>query len=190
MPADPENFDTHSQFFGGRIWAERVSEPASDIEVFRGQARSLDHVVRLNLAHITQQESRSQPPSAGNSRNCVLGHLLFVYQKIFPLLGQEPVMERAALDRYRRGSAPLSDSSEAVPWPGLRAAWQDAAKRIDAGLATLSPETLDSPAPFSPSKNPEGTVRSLLAVIFFHQAYHAGQTGILRRLAGKKGAIA
>jgi hypothetical protein len=120
----------------------------------------------------------------------VLGHLLFVYQKIFPLLGQEPVMGGAALDRYRRGSGPLGDSSEAVPWADLLEAWQEAGKRIEAGLASLSPETLDSPAPFCPSNNPEETVRSLLAVIFFHQAYHSGQTGILRRLVGKKGAIA
>lgn len=170
--------------------AERISETASEIEVFRGQARAIDHVVCLNLAGITQQESLSQPPPAGNCLNWVLGHLLFVYQKVFPLLGQKPVVERAALDRYRRGSAPLNDSSEAIPWPDLLAAWQEAAKRIDAGLASLSPETLDSAAPFSPSNNPEETILSLLAVIFFHQAYHAGQTGILRRLAGKKGAIA
>jgi hypothetical protein len=25
--------------------------------------------------------------------------------------------------------------------------------------------------------------------VFFHQAYHSGQTGLLRRMAGKEGAI-
>jgi uncharacterized damage-inducible protein DinB len=170
--------------------SERLSETEGDIELFRGQARATEHVVRLNLADITHQESLSQPPPAGNSLNWVLGHLLFVYQKLLPLLGQEPVIGAAALDPYRRGSPPLSDYSEAVPWPDLLAAWHEAAGRIDAGLASLSLEKLDSPEASFPFNNPEETVRSLLTVVFFHQAYHAGQTGILRRLAEKKGAIA
>lgn len=32
-------------------------------------------------------------------------------------------------------------------------------------------------------------MRSILATVLFRQAYHAGQTGILRRLAGKEEAI-
>lgn len=38
-------------------------------------------------------------------------------------------------------------------------------------------------------RNPEETVSSLLTVVLFHRGYHAGQTGILRRIAGKAGAI-
>jgi uncharacterized damage-inducible protein DinB len=29
----------------------------------------------------------------------------------------------------------------------------------------------------------------VLATVFFHQAYHAGQAGVLRRVAGREGAI-
>jgi uncharacterized damage-inducible protein DinB len=65
-----------------------------------------------------------------------------------------------------------------------------AAERIDVGLADLTSEALDAPAPASPNNDPDETVRSLLALVSFHQAYHAGQTGLLRRIAGKDGAIA
>jgi uncharacterized damage-inducible protein DinB len=34
-----------------------------------------------------------------------------------------------------------------------------------------------------------GTVREALAVLQFHEAYHAGQVGLLRRLLGKPGVI-
>lgn len=34
------------------------------------------------------------------------------------------------------------------------------------------------------------TMGSLLAAVLFHQAYHAGQLGILRRIAGESVAIA
>jgi uncharacterized damage-inducible protein DinB len=32
-------------------------------------------------------------------------------------------------------------------------------------------------------------VRSLLSLVMFHQAYHVGQSGLLRRIAGKEGKI-
>jgi len=66
----------------------------------------------------------------------------------------------------------------------------EAVKRFDIGLESLTPERLDSAAPFSPSNNPKETVRSLMTVVAFHQAYHVGQMGVLRRIIGKPGAIA
>ena len=174
---------------GGINMSTGVPATSTEIEMLRGQAHTINNILRLNLEGINHEESLHQPLSGVNCLNWVLGHLLFVYQQVLPLLGKEPVTVKASLERYRRGSAPLDDPAEAVSWSELTAAWEEAVKKVNAGLASLSPETLDSPAPFSPSKNPDETVRSLLALILFHQAYHAGQTGLLRRLAGKKGAI-
>jgi uncharacterized damage-inducible protein DinB len=63
-------------------------------------------------------------------------------------------------------------------------------ERFQAGLAMLTPEALERPMP-GPDSGGEltETLRSLLATILFHQGYHAGQTGVLRRIAGKPGAI-
>ena len=161
----------------------------SEVEVFRQQAQMTQFVLRANVDGLTQEESLVQPHSGGNCLNWVVGHLLCVYNQSLPLLGQEPVLQESALKRYDRGAPPLQDPAEALELQELLTAWDEATKRIDAGLASLSPETLDRPAPFSPSNNPNETVRSLLTTVFFHQAYHAGQTGILRRVAGKEGAI-
>ncbi len=68
-------------------------------------------------------------------------------------------------------------------------AWDEAAERMDAGLPGLMSKTLDAPAPSFPNNDPGETVRSLWALVCFHQAHYAGQTGILRRVAGKAGAI-
>jgi hypothetical protein len=57
------------------------------------------------------------------------------------------------------------------------------------GLAGLPPESMDRPAPFSPTGNPKETVGSLLAAFAFHEAYHVGQTGILRRVIGREGVV-
>ena len=161
-----------------------------EVEVLRHQARAVHKVVQLNVDGVTHEESLVQPDPGGNCLNWVVGHLLSTYDGILPLLGQERVMAQGALKRYARGTPALQDSAEALDFSQLLAAWEQTAPRIDAGLASLTEEILDRPAPHSPTGNPKETVRSLLAVVAFHQAYHAGQTGILRRIAGKAGAIA
>jgi uncharacterized damage-inducible protein DinB len=119
----------------------------------------------------------------------VVGHLLCVYGHLLLLLGQEPVLDPSALQRYDRGSFPITSAAEARELAEMMSAWDETEERIDAGLVGLTAEGLDAPAPFSPNDDSGETVRSLLTQILFHQAYHAGQTGMLRRIAGKDRAI-
>ncbi|HKU62536.1 MAG TPA: DinB family protein [Gemmatimonadales bacterium] len=158
-------------------------------ELFRHQARMVRQVVGMNLAGVTHEESLAHPSGGGNSINWVLGHLLWVYEGALPLVGQRPVLGRDAVARYARGGAALVEGEEPLPLAELQAAWDQAADRIDQGLAALPDDALDRPAPFSPSNNPEETVGSLIATVLFHQTYHGGQLGVLRRVAGKPGAI-
>lgn len=167
-----------------------ASNGLRETEVLRLSFRATRDVVKRNVEGLTQEESMIQPEPAGNCLNWVMGHLLCVYDQALLLVGQAPVMGQEALQRYKRGSAPLKNSGEALPLSEMVKAWDEASNRMDAGLAAVTSQALDSPAPFSPTKNPNETVRSLLSVLAFHQAYHAGQTGLLRRLAGKAGAIA
>jgi uncharacterized damage-inducible protein DinB len=146
-------------------------------------------VVRLNAEGVTQSESMIQPQPGGNCLNWVVGHLLAIYHHVLPLLRQEPVLAPASLKRYDRGSPPIRDAADALELFELMAAWDECARRIDAGLAAVPPESLGAPAPFSPTNDPKETVGSLLSTVVFHQAYHAGQTGVLRRIVGKEGAI-
>jgi uncharacterized damage-inducible protein DinB len=163
---------------------------ASEIEILREQARMIHQALRLNVDGLTHEDSLIQPQPGGNCLNWVVGHLVRTYNNfLLPLVGQEALFSTEALNRYARGSAELREASEALPLEELLAAWDETSKRVVAGLAAVTPETLDKPAPFSPRKNPDETVRSLLTILVFHQAYHCGQTGLLRRMAGKEGAI-
>ena len=166
-----------------------ASATLSEIEVFRHQAGMTLKVLQANTDGVTQEESLIQPSPGGNCLNWVAGHLACIYNKMLPMLGQERVMDEGALKRYDRGAPPIRDAAEALELRDLLAAFDKATERVVAGLASLSPEALDQKVPESPSGNPNETVRSLLSTVFFHQAYHAGQTGILRRIAGKEGAI-
>jgi hypothetical protein len=143
----------------------------------------------MNVEGLTQEDSLFQPEPGGNCLNWVVGHLLFVDQRMLRRLGQIPVMPVTALARYERGSAPIQDPADALDLATLVAAWDESLPRIDTGLAALTPEMLDTRAGFSTNDDPNETVRSLLHTLIFHQAYHAGQTGVLRRLVGKAGAI-
>jgi hypothetical protein len=166
-----------------------VSKAAPEIEVFRHTTNVMHRVFKLTVDGLTQADSLIQPQPAGNCLNWVVGHLLCVYDQLLPLLGQAPVMQPGALKRYERGSAPIKSASEAMELSYLLTGIDEAVARVDAGLQGLSEETLDSPAPFSPTGRPE-TIRSLIGSILFHQVYHTGQASLLRRLAGKNGAIA
>jgi hypothetical protein len=159
-----------------------------EAEVFRHQARIVHKVVRLNCDGLSQQDSLVQPEPDGNCLNWVVGHMVNIQDRIIGMLGQPPVMG-PALARYDRGSPPLRDGAEALPLDDLLTAWDESAQRFDAGLAGLTPEVLDRHVPNSPSNNPDETVRTMLGTVLFHQGYHAGQTGLLRRIAGKPGAI-
>lgn len=167
-----------------------LPETAKELDIFRRQAQGVDRTVKVNLAGITHEESLIQPEPGGNCLNWVLGHLLSIYNQALPLLGQTPVTDQATIERYKRGSDPITGTTDARRFEELQAEWDETVKRVDAGLAGLTPETLDRPAPQgSAPTEPGDKVRHTLSTLMFHQGYHAGQTGVLRRLTGKSGAI-
>ena len=162
---------------------------APEIDLWRLQNHMTASVVAANLKGLTHAESLAQPEPGGNRLNWVLGHLLWTYNGLLPLLSQKPVMDDTVLERYARGAPPLLDPAEARDFRQLLDGWGQAVERVDAGLAGLDPDTFDRRVPNSPGGNPDETVRTLVTTVLFHQAYHAGQTGVLRRVAGREGAI-
>lgn len=168
---------------------EMAVKKIGEVEVWRHTAHIVHTVVRMCASDFSQEESLVNPEPEGNCMNWVLGHLLCVYDRMLPVLGQASLMDSEHLKQYDRGSSPLCEPGEALPLKDLLGAWDEAVKRLDAGLAGLTPERLDERAPFSPTNYAKETVRSLLTTLFFHQCYHAGQAGMLRRMAGKGGPI-
>lgn len=157
-----------------------------EVAVYRQMAGTI-HLVAARCADgISHEESLALPGSQGNCMNWVLGHLIRVYDNVMPLLQQTPL---GGFERYERGGAPIKNGDEAMDFKELLQAWDESSRRIDEGLSAITSERLDQAAPFSPTNNPNETVRSLLTTILFHQSYHTGQMGLLRRLAGRPGAI-
>ena len=139
-----------------------------------------------NLEGMSHQDSIVRPTGGGNDFNWVLGHVLAVRNKLLPALGEQPLADER-LNAYVGAST--TDTAGRIPLDELRTAFDDSHARLTAGLARADDAALDAKAPFSPGKNPDETLRSLLTKVVVHESYHIGQLGALRRAAGKEGSI-
>ena len=157
-----------------------------DGATLKAQHGLTSYVIQKNVEGISHEESLKQPP-AGNCANWVLGHIVSARNTALGLVGQQPLAPPEKFAAY--GNEPITGDSDALPWNELVELFQRTQAPFEAGLSSLSAATMRQPAPFSPRGNPDETVGSLLAALSFHEAYHAGQLGLLRRLNGYEGVL-
>jgi uncharacterized damage-inducible protein DinB len=136
-----------------------------------------------NLEGITHEESLQAPEPGGNSLNWVLGHLLYHRNVVMQLLNQPPVWDPEKAARYARGSAPLGSDDNPVPLESIRAELDRSQAPLVAALGACTAEELAAPLE---NGNP---LAQQLTALGFHEGYHGGQIGLLRRLLGHTGAI-
>lgn len=158
------------------------------VATLRMQAGMVNYCVNINAADLSHDESLAQPSPGGNCANWIVGHLVTTYNKALPIVAQKPVMEPDLLAKYDRGSGPMLSGGNAMPFETLLNAWKEAAERFDAGLSNVSEDALLRMTP-SVRGPGEETLQEVLITIVFHQSYHSGQLGLVRRIAGKAGAI-
>lgn len=146
--------------------------------------------LHLNLENVTHEDSLVSPEPGGNCLNWVVGHIVASRDMFMPLLGEEPTLPHEVGKRYRRGSRPIASADEARPFGELVAALDLSQQRLLGAIGRLTPEKLATPMEVKALPGNPGTMFEALAMLQFHEAYHVGQSGILRRVAGKPGAIA
>jgi len=146
-------------------------------------------VFTRNTEGVGHQESLKSPAPAGNCMNWVLGHLLVSRNGILKLLGQAPVGDPSRLERYRRGSQPVTDGSHALSWDELKAAFEASQERLREGLKGVTVDHLASPLPEDANPFQVASTGQMLYVFNFHETYHIGQLGLLRRTVGLDPAI-
>lgn len=144
-------------------------------------------VINANTDGVTNEESLQQPQTSGNCMNWVLGHIVRYRNDILKYAGGEVVMDAATVPLYDNGSAPITSDANAAPFDKLLAHYRESHERLKARFEVMNYARLDQDAgdPGAPGK----TVGQMLAGLMFHEAYHAGQLGVLRRVIGKEGAL-
>jgi hypothetical protein len=137
-----------------------------------------------NLAGLAHEESLVHPVDGGNCLNWVLGHVVATRNALLALLDQPPVWSEAEAQPYRRGSRPPLAAEQARPLEDIVVAFDASQSTVLARLAQLTDHDLARPG------RDGQTLGEQIAGLSFHESYHLGQCGLLRRMLGKDGAIA
>ncbi len=141
-------------------------------------------VINRNLEGINQQESLVHPQSEGQTFNWILGHMVKTRNEILELIGKKSLYPKSKFEVY----TPKGFSeAKALDVEELKTAFNALQGELEDGIKSLSHEKLNEPATLRPDR--KDTVGSILATIFWHEAYHAGQLGTMRRVIGKDGKI-
>jgi len=147
------------------------------------------YVLKKNTDGLSHEQSLTLPQPGGNCMNWVVGHIVSARNGFLQVLGEEPIWTEEASKPYLRGGEPMTDGSNAHEFSSMLADLDTSQERILNGLKRFDPDRLGEKAPFSPVNNEDETLGSLLAGLAFHESYHAGQTGVLRRVLGLEGVI-
>ena len=140
------------------------------------------YCIKVNTEGMTQEDSLLQPHPGGNCLNWILGHIVVSRNLILDLLDESPIWNEHEADHYKRYSKPIKDGENAHSFEKILADFYRSQKQISSALGKKKQEDFAK-------KVDEETVGEKLASLYFHETYHVGQTGLLRRIAGKEGAI-
>lgn len=140
------------------------------------------YVIGRATAEVTHEESLVQPAGEGNCMNWVLGHIAVYRNRLLIDLGLEPTLDSSAESLYKEDSQPIKDGSKAVAFEDLIVAVDAAQERLVEKFKEITDADLAA------EKN-NRRLDDRLAFMQFHEAYHAGQLGILRRMLGKNPVI-
>jgi len=133
------------------------------------------HVINKNLEDISQEESVITPDGGGSSINWILGHILITRDYLLSLFGLVSLCGDNMVEIYERGTQKVTIEN-AIDLKILLKLYNDSQvkimKALDENDIRNDKEKMDN-----------------IPGLSFHEAYHAGQTAVLRRVIGKKGVI-
>lgn len=147
----------------------------NDIEIIKVQSTSTHKVILMNIEGITNEEAMVFPNGEANCMNWVLGHLIYIRNAFLNILGEDSIWDGERFSCYNRGETPLDRKDEFVTFEELKSYLNDSQEKLDTKLNNME------------SFNPENIKD--IATLAFHETYHSGQLGYLRRILGKPGAI-
>lgn len=139
--------------------------------------------LKLNLRGITDEESRVRPEPAGNSINWVVGHLLLTRHQMLGFMGQPELFPEGEKLAYVRGADEGYDAAALLSIDDLKERFAESQEQLQEVLLALTEDALGRKA------RDEETVEDRLLFLNFHEAYHVGQLGLLRRFTRRPGAI-
>jgi len=122
----------------------------------------------------------SRPGDSSNHMAWITGHVVVHRARISKLLGSNWSAPWESL--FVRGAA-LEENAKYPSPEQLQQAWKQVSENLATSLANVSEETLSKPVN-TPSPSFDGTLGGLVAFLCFHETYHVGQMGFLKKMLG------
>ena len=136
-------------------------------------------VIQRQIEGLSHEDSLLQPPFRGNCLNWVLGHMVASRNGVLEALGQDRIWSEEEAAPYIPDSDPITGPDDPHhPFEKLVADFNQSQETIIAALEAASQADMDAVVD-------ETSIGERLTFLFWHEAYHVGQTEYLRQLAGK-----
>lgn len=132
------------------------------------------------LAGVDRAALLRRPGPESSSMLWVAGHLAQFRCRIARLLGSDREVAWEAL--FATGSHAMPDDAYPAE-DAVLALWSDVSTDVQLRLAAASTEVLNAP-PMVRTPSTDGTVGGALVLFAFHEGYHIGQLGYLRKWLG------
>jgi uncharacterized damage-inducible protein DinB len=125
------------------------------------------------------------PDGGGNTAHWILGHVTHARNGLLRMAGAEVAPEPWE-EAFGRGATPTGDGY--LPVEELVAKFRAAGEALSSHLAGMSEEDAAAPAP---REFPDGskTIGDAAHFMYFHETYHLGQIGLIRRMGGLPGFV-
>ncbi|MEW6071846.1 MAG: DinB family protein [Planctomycetota bacterium] len=144
---------------------------------------------QANLDGISHADSLAAPPKGGNGINWVLGHVVNTRGVMLDLLGAAPVLGARGKELYGRGSKAIGPGAPCLSLEELRRLLDASQATLRQKLAAADEAALAREVPDLFDAAQKTTCAVKLAQLLFHEAYHMGQIGTIRRAIGKEPGI-
>lgn len=153
------------------------------------QLELCNRLLEMNTADVSHEDSLATPPRGGSCLNQVVGHMARTRNLALGNMGQKSPYPMEDFDPYDDRTGVRFSRENALPFDELRRRFKAMQEPLVRAIKGMSPEAMASPPPRKITGAPDETVGTNLATFVFHETYHVGQTGVLRRVAGKPGVV-
>lgn len=142
-----------------------------------------NEMVTRTLAGLTDEECWKQPEGGGNSIMWLVGHVTISRAQLLKKLGAP--FDHGLGTLFDRGSI-RGELSSYPSRQAIEAAWHETRGRMRDRFATLTEEMLSAVPTGRPLPGVTDNA-SMIAFSAFHESYHIGQMGYLRKMLGHSG---
>ena len=153
--------------------------------------RTLDHLAVSNglfkaaLKDLSYEELHRRAAGPTSSMLWIAGHITMARVMMLRLAGEEMPVEWSEL--FSRG-ARIEKPHLYPKIESIIEAWDRATDLLKSRLPELSEDQLDAASPRE-FPVPDRSLRGALAFLSYHEAYHIGQMGLLRKVLGYPGLV-